>query len=769
MTFAEDVIRQLNQLDRRVGDLETLDSVLWAVSGYAPADAQFVTMALDGDLSAERVLTATAPISLADGGAEGNATLTHDTSGVGAGTYTVVTVDVTGHVTVGTTLSASDLPAHTHSGAAQGGSLVIGTTDTDATAGSVLFAGTAGVIQEDNTNFTWDDTNNQLYVSGLVAPTVESRVRSALTTGVGNSLAISHETSAEMIDAFGAGILFQVEDATSGNQPIAYIAARRNSADNSGDLALVTYSAGTPTGSAILYPTGDFQIIRDFVFAGTGFGITHVDGNTAGYVLRGDNTRFVPAQLNYTDLAGTAPVTAHVHSAAAGQGGATISATTFDGIATVSAVWTHSANLILDDVSSDSPQLQFIGGSNNDTIYFYLDDDAGAGNSDLRMVLVEAAGASRFYIADSELSDVFQVHSDGTVIANGRVSVGPNAAAPAYTLEAIENQNAVTRVQVENTTSDTAARVQYLLTAGGNSGNIDVFSSGYTTSGTAIADSMRIFASSIASAGLNLVTDTTADISFYTNSTLAMTVASGGNVTIPNGNLDINGNDLILDADADSYLHEVSDDRVAFVLAGASGRLDVNINSANDFWFVANNFNVGAGSRITMGDDTSIGLGTAAGRVVFDSTPSPDLLTMAACDVEISGGDLILSTAGSVLAVGVSSTETGTVIQAERDDGGVGWFVETNTFGTARDVLPTGAVDRGIQFGSIVYNVTDGDGPTFTNTDITYSGVSNQNVTIYSGGGATVILEVNTDGSCYVSQTAGSAKSLEVCIRYAFL
>lgn len=58
--------------------------------------------------------------------------------------------------------AAGDLPAHTHSGAAQGGSLVIGTTDTDATLGSVLFAGVAGVIQQDNANLFWDNAADEL-------------------------------------------------------------------------------------------------------------------------------------------------------------------------------------------------------------------------------------------------------------------------------------------------------------------------------------------------------------------------------------------------------------------------------------------------------------------------------------------------------------------------------------------------------------------------------------------------------------------------------
>jgi hypothetical protein len=38
----------------------------------------------------------------------------------------------------------------------------MGSSDTDATAGSVFFAGTDGVIQQDNDNLFWNDTNNRL-------------------------------------------------------------------------------------------------------------------------------------------------------------------------------------------------------------------------------------------------------------------------------------------------------------------------------------------------------------------------------------------------------------------------------------------------------------------------------------------------------------------------------------------------------------------------------------------------------------------------------
>jgi len=52
--------------------------------------------------------------------------------------------------------------------------------------------------------------------------------------------------------------------------------------------------------------------------------------------------------------------------------------------------------------------------------------------------------------------------------------------------------------------------------------------------------------------------------------------------------------------------------------------IGVAIAGALDFSFAANVFNVLAGSNITMGDDTWIGLGAAAGRIVFDSTPATD-------------------------------------------------------------------------------------------------------------------------------------------------
>jgi hypothetical protein len=60
-------------------------------------------------------------------------------------------------ITAGTNITISGgTVSSTSTGMAIGGSI------TSATAGSVLFAGTSGVLQQDNANFFWDDTNNRL-------------------------------------------------------------------------------------------------------------------------------------------------------------------------------------------------------------------------------------------------------------------------------------------------------------------------------------------------------------------------------------------------------------------------------------------------------------------------------------------------------------------------------------------------------------------------------------------------------------------------------
>ncbi len=62
---------------------------------------------------------------------------------------------------------------------AGGGGMAIGGSVTSATAGSVFFAGTSGVLQQDNTGFFYDDTNNQLKLTAASAAQVPLLVKGA--------------------------------------------------------------------------------------------------------------------------------------------------------------------------------------------------------------------------------------------------------------------------------------------------------------------------------------------------------------------------------------------------------------------------------------------------------------------------------------------------------------------------------------------------------------------------------------------------------------
>ena len=75
-----------------------------------------------------------------------------------------------------------------------------------------------------------------------------------------------------------------------------------------------------------------------------------------------------------------------------------------------------------------------------------------------------------------------------------------------------------------------------------------------------------------------------------------------GNLVTP-GTLDVNGQELILDADADTSITADTDDQIDFKLSGA-----------DDFRMTANNFNVLSGSTLTIDSGATItNSGTASG------------------------------------------------------------------------------------------------------------------------------------------------------------
>ncbi len=119
-----------------------------------------------------------------------------------------------------------------------------------------------------------------------------------------------------------------------------------------------------------------------------------------------------------------------------------------------------------------------------------------------------------------------------TIQNDGLVGIG--TLTPSEMLEVENDQNAATRILIDNNTSGTAAHVVLKVSTSAADGNLFAFSAGYTTSNQHVADSVLLQAESTASAGLGLSARGAGVIDFWTNDTKRMTIDSGGDVTIVN-------------------------------------------------------------------------------------------------------------------------------------------------------------------------------------------------------------------------------------------
>jgi hypothetical protein len=123
--------------------------------------------------------------------------------------------------------------------------MAIGNSITSATAGSVLFAGTSGVLQQDNANFFWDDTNNRLGI-GTNVPTKYFELK--MPTGVNtlnNGIVITRGS--------GTGI-FLIGNGTSNVNNFIPTIYSKSSVDSAG-----FYFGASVFGTSSTFPAMEFQ------------------------------------------------------------------------------------------------------------------------------------------------------------------------------------------------------------------------------------------------------------------------------------------------------------------------------------------------------------------------------------------------------------------------------------------------------------------------------------------------------------------------------
>lgn len=141
-----------------------------------------------------------------------------------------------------------------------GGSSSLGpTTPTTFTQGSVLFAGAAGVLSQDNTNFYWDDTNNQLLMtSGFSSTNPAYSFKGAATVGFSQSGAAIYAVANGNTFAFDGG---NARLAVNGSYQIGWAASDPSAGYN--DTGFARQAAG------IIRATDGSTGIKAFIGGGT--------------------------------------------------------------------------------------------------------------------------------------------------------------------------------------------------------------------------------------------------------------------------------------------------------------------------------------------------------------------------------------------------------------------------------------------------------------------------------------------------------------------
>ena len=176
----------------------------------------------------------------------------------------------------------------------------------------------------------------------------------------------------------------------------------------------------------------------------------------------------------------------------------------------------------------------------------------------------------------------------GTLDSACTITLGPNTISKVWIIEnaTCGSQNIIIK-QGSGTTVTIAAdavKVVYSDGAGSGASVVDAFQD-VALGGTPTAANMTI-TSSLTADALIASTSLKTPLIEFTDGDDAITIADGGNITI-GGTLDMNANELILDADADTSITADTDDQIDFKVGGTD-RIKITIGSPNGFAPVTN-------------------------------------------------------------------------------------------------------------------------------------------------------------------------------------
>ena len=386
--------------------------------------------------------------------------------------------------------------------------------------------------------------------------------------------------------------------------------------DGSGTLSFVTASANTPT-SADGQALGSASLEWSDLFLADGgtiqFGndqdtiLTHTDGsgltlNSTNKLMFNDASQFIQgASATVLDIAATDEIelTATLIEVV---GNATVS-----GTLGVTGIATFTDDIIIGDgktIGSASDVDAITIGSDGDitlTQDLELQHDGAilsfGANDEIALTHVHNTG---LLLTDSGGTPTLQLHDANESVSSDGSNLFLTSGGTAYSLTATDGSNGhFLKTDGNGALTFAAASVSDLACDNLSVGDAEVVistSSGNITIDATANDSDIIFKG----------TDGTADTTFLTID------GSDAGKLLPNNGMDLNGKELILDADADTSITADTDDTI-----------DIRIAGADDFQFSANNFNVLSGSTLTVDSGATItnsgtanGFGVSVGKVI---------------------------------------------------------------------------------------------------------------------------------------------------------